>query len=94
MIDTFITMTSKGTFTMPAKVRRQLGVTKGGDKLQLTFHQKSGEVVIKKPADLRALQKRNAAALKARGIQPLSDADLRRARQEAWGQRTSQLTEH
>lgn len=92
MIETFITMTSKGTFTMPAAVRKKLGVTKAGDKLQLTFHQKNGEVVIKKPADLRAMQKRNAALLKARGIKPLSDTELRRARQEAWGQRTSRLT--
>ena len=87
MIDTFITMTSKGTFTLPAKVRKQLGLTEAGDKLRLTFHEQSKTVELKSIPDLHAMQARNAAYLQEKGIKPLTDAELRQARQDAWGER-------
>ncbi len=83
----FITMTSKGTFTLPVSVRKQLGLTKAGDKLRLTFHEGSKTVELKNIPDLRAMQERNAAYLREQGIKPLTDTELRRARQEAWGER-------
>jgi bifunctional DNA-binding transcriptional regulator/antitoxin component of YhaV-PrlF toxin-antitoxin module len=86
MINTFITMTSKGTFTLPAAVRKQLGLTKAGDKLQLTFHEQSKAVELRSIPDLKAMQARNAAYIKNRGIKAITDDELRRVRQEAWGQ--------
>ena len=73
MIQKTIAMTPKGTFTLPAPVRKQLGLNKLGDKLLLTFHQKSGTITIEKPVDLRDLQARNAAKAAVRGITPVTD---------------------
>ncbi len=67
-------MTSKGTFTLPARVRQALGVNDKGDKLMLTFHEKSGTVELTKGADLRAIQKELAEILKKKfpnGVPPL-----------------------
>ncbi len=38
MIQKAITMNSKGAFTLPAKVRRELGLSEAGQKLMLTYH--------------------------------------------------------
>jgi len=87
MIQKAITMTSKGTFTLPAKVRKELGLTKAGDKLLLTFHQKNGEVTLKKPADLRTIQQENARIAREKGIPPLTGQKLREVREQAWLER-------
>lgn len=87
MIQKAITMTSKGTFTLPAKVRKELGLTKAGDKLLLTFHQKNGEVTMKKPADLHAIQQENARIAREKGIPPLTGQKLREVREQAWLER-------
>lgn len=55
-----ISMTSKGTFTLPAKVRKELGLNSRGDKLLMDFSSASNEITIKKPADIRKIQKENA----------------------------------
>lgn len=73
MMQKVITMTSKGTFTLPAQIRKELGLNKMGDKLLLAYHPESHEIVIKKAADLRAMQKRNAEFIKAKGIKPVTD---------------------
>lgn len=91
MIQTFITMTSKGTFTLPVAVRQRLGITKAGDKLMLTFHEQSKTVELHTIPDLLAMQKRNAAYITQRGIEPITDAQLRTLRQGAWGQKWERL---
>ncbi len=49
-------MTSKGTFTLPAKVRKELGLTKPGQKLMLTFHPLSKTVSLTAEPDFAALR--------------------------------------
>ncbi len=56
MIQQPITMTSKGTFTLPAQIRKALGVQAKGDKLMLTFHEQSKIVEISKGSDLKVMQ--------------------------------------
>lgn len=56
MIQKSIKMTSKGTFTLPVSVRRQLGLKTPGDKLMLTFHPGSRTVELQKAPDFAALR--------------------------------------
>lgn len=74
-------MTSKGTFTLPAKVRKELGLNKVGDSLLLQYHKKSRQVILEKPVNLKEIQRKNAAAVKAKGIKPITDLhEIREAR--------------
>ncbi len=52
-----ITMTSKGTFTLPLEVRRKLGVNAQGDKLLLEFDEQALRATISKPKSFAELQK-------------------------------------
>ncbi|MCA9349622.1 AbrB/MazE/SpoVT family DNA-binding domain-containing protein [Candidatus Saccharibacteria bacterium] len=52
MVDT-ITMTSKGTFTMPIKFRQQLGVNKLGDRLTIDFDESGRKVIISRPESFK-----------------------------------------
>jgi bifunctional DNA-binding transcriptional regulator/antitoxin component of YhaV-PrlF toxin-antitoxin module len=63
MFQKAITMTSKGTFTLPAKVRRELDLGKGNEKLMLTFHHQSGTIEIRKAPDLHELRTKIAKLL-------------------------------
>jgi bifunctional DNA-binding transcriptional regulator/antitoxin component of YhaV-PrlF toxin-antitoxin module len=57
---TSITMTSKGTFTLPIAVRKSLGVQSMGDKLLMSFDSKSKRVIITKPRNFKDMQAQNA----------------------------------
>lgn len=46
-----ITVTTKGTFTMPASIRKRLGVSTKGDKLAYTYDEKNERLIIEKPKD-------------------------------------------
>ncbi len=83
MIQKAITMTSKGTFTLPAKVRKQLGLAHAGDKLMLTYHDESQTVEIKKAPDLAAMQK-EIAALIPKHLPPFNLEAARREKHEAY----------
>lgn len=51
-----ITMTSKGTFTMPIAIRKKLGVSERGDRLLYTFDPDKQQMIIEKPkADFSAI---------------------------------------
>jgi AbrB family looped-hinge helix DNA binding protein len=55
-----ITMSSKGQFTMPAEVRRALGINEG-DTLVCEFDDQTQSLTLKKPMsidDLRAMNKK------------------------------------
>lgn len=68
-----ITMTTKGTFTMPAKVRRGLGVNEKGDRLVYTYDEKRGQMIIEKPnVNFGAVQQQLAKYTK--GKKPLISA--------------------
>ncbi len=77
MFQKAITVTSKGTFTLPAKVRKELGITKAGDKLLLSYHEKSKTVEIRTVPNLRSIQLENARL--AKNIKPLTDVNKVRA---------------
>jgi bifunctional DNA-binding transcriptional regulator/antitoxin component of YhaV-PrlF toxin-antitoxin module len=47
-----ITMTTKGTFTLPAVLREKIGVNKKGDQLEITYQEDTGNLVISKPKSL------------------------------------------
>jgi N-acetylglutamate synthase-like GNAT family acetyltransferase len=70
MIQKAITMTSKGTFTLPVSVHKQLGVINAGDKLLLTFHEQSKKIEISGIPNLQAIQQENAAFLAQQGFTP------------------------
>lgn len=70
------TMTSKGQVTIPADIRRKLGL-KPGQSIQFEF--RGDEAVVKAQtwqADLDKLQKKLATHMKKHGITPLSNTEL------------------
>jgi bifunctional DNA-binding transcriptional regulator/antitoxin component of YhaV-PrlF toxin-antitoxin module len=82
MIQKSITMTSKGTITLPAKVRQALGVNNQGDKLTLTFHEKSGKIEISKGADFAAARTEVSTILKKKFPNGTPKLDLARIREQ------------
>lgn len=66
-----ITMTTKGTFTLPAAIRAKLGVNAKGDKLAIEFDESTGRVFISKPADLTMLHSKLAPY--TRKVKPLTN---------------------
>ncbi|MDB5184253.1 MAG: hypothetical protein JWN38_61 [Candidatus Saccharibacteria bacterium] len=81
MIQKSVVMTSKGTFTLPATVRKALGLTKAGDKLMLTFHEQSSVVELKKAPDFAAIQEEIAQLLPA-NAPPLELKKIREQRHQ------------
>jgi AbrB family looped-hinge helix DNA binding protein len=68
-----ITITSKGQTTIPAPVRRKLGLDKGG-VLHINFNENKNELVISKPINVDELSKKLTGYIKS-GVKPLVDAD-------------------
>ncbi len=66
-----ITMTTKGTFTLPASIRRRLGVNNKGDKLAIVLDEANQRVIISKPADLSSIHQELKPYVQAKT--PLSD---------------------
>lgn len=77
-------MTSKGQVTIPVAIRRKLGL-KPGQSVRFSV---SGESVKLEAQDwrkeLEALGARVRAHMAARGLKPLTDDQLRQAREQAW----------
>jgi len=68
-----ITMTTKGTFTLPAHVRKAMGISDKGDKLTYEYDEVNKRVTIEKPTvDLLALQKNMAQYIKP-GTKPVKN---------------------
>lgn len=53
-----ITITSKGQTTLPAAMRRKLGLEKSGGVLQISFDDSKGEMTVKKAATIVELSAR------------------------------------
>lgn len=70
---TSITVTSKGQVTLPAKIRRQLGVAQGGI-LEVDFHEVSKRMVVTRPVSFEELRKESARYLKP-GTKPLVEVE-------------------
>ncbi len=69
-----LTITSKGQTTIPATVRRKLGLDNSGGILQMNFNEHKGELVISKSTSIDELSKKLSGYIKP-GIKPLVDAD-------------------
>lgn len=66
-----ITMTTKGTFTLPSSIRKKLGVNNKGDKLNIELDETNQRVIITKPTDLSILHEKLKPYIKT--SKPLSD---------------------
>ena len=69
-----VTITSKGQTTIPAAVRRQLGLGKNGGVLQMTFNKDKDELIISKPLSIGELSDKISSFVKT-GKKPLVDVD-------------------
>ena len=69
-----ITITSKGQTTIPAPVRRKLGLDKGGGVLQINFNENKNELVISKATSIDDLSNKLTGYIKS-GVKPLVDAN-------------------
>lgn len=61
------TVTSKGTITLPADVRKALNITPG-QQVDIEFIEASNRLTIKVPLTIEELRKRNQAHLRKMGI--------------------------
>lgn len=71
---TTITVTSKGQATLPAPIRRKLGLDSSGGVLQISFNESKGELIISRPVRARELSERLSRYIKP-GTKPLMNAD-------------------
>lgn len=71
---TTLTITSKGQTTIPAPIRRKLGLDKSGGILLVDFDEHKGELTISKPLSIDALSNKLTAYIKP-GTTPLVDVD-------------------
>lgn len=71
-MQTTITITSKGQVTLPAKVRKSLGLQKAGDKLILDYDERNHRAIISKPTSIEELSARLTAMIKP-GIKPITN---------------------
>jgi AbrB family looped-hinge helix DNA binding protein len=71
---TTLTITSKGQTTIPAPIRRKLGLDKTGGVLQISFNESKGELVVSKPLNIDKLSEKLSSYIKP-GTKPLIDID-------------------
>jgi AbrB family looped-hinge helix DNA binding protein len=69
-----ITITSKGQTTIPADIRRKLGLDKSGGILRINFNDKNSELVISKPVSIAELSERASRYIQP-GTEPVSNVD-------------------
>jgi len=69
-----ITITSKGQTTLPAPMRRKLGLGKTGGVLRISFDEHKGELIISKPVSATALSERISQYIKP-GTRPVVNVD-------------------
>lgn len=69
-----LTITSKGQTTIPAPIRRKLGLDKTGGILRISFNESKGELVVSKPLSIDKLSEKLSGYIKP-GTEPLVDID-------------------
>lgn len=69
-----VTITSKGQTTLPAQMRRKLGIDKSGGILQISFNERRGELIIKKPVSIAELSSSVSRHIKP-GTKPIKNVD-------------------
>ena len=77
----FPVVTSKGTITVPAKIRKQLGI-KPGIRLAIEVNKK-GNAEILRPIDIEEIRRRNQQFMKKNKIGPITDEQITKAWQDA-----------
>lgn len=73
-MNTTLTITSKGQTTIPASIRRKLGLNKTGGVLQISFNEDKGELIVSKSLDIDKLSEKLSGYIKP-GTEPLVDID-------------------
>ena len=71
---TTLTITSKGQTTIPAPIRRKLGLDKAGGVLRVSFDENKGELIIYKPLSIDELSNKLSTYIKP-GTTPLIDVN-------------------
>lgn len=69
-----ISISSKGQTTLPAEVRRKLGIPRTGGTLSMRFDERKNELVISKPLTIAELSARASARIKP-GTPPVTNVD-------------------
>lgn len=69
-----ITITRKGQTTLPAEVRRKLGVARTGGVLLISFDEAHGQVTLRKPVTIAELSERATRRIQP-GTPPLTNVD-------------------
>lgn len=72
MIEDDLTVTSKGTVTLPVKMRRLLGLGAKGAKLRIRFYVDTSQAIISKPVDFESVQQLSQKHIRKRRP-PLTD---------------------
>ena len=74
MNKTMLTVTSKGQTTIPASIRRKLGLHSAGGLLQIRFDESKAELIVSKPLDIDELSNKLSGYIK-QDTTPLLDVD-------------------
>jgi bifunctional DNA-binding transcriptional regulator/antitoxin component of YhaV-PrlF toxin-antitoxin module len=69
-----ITITSKGQTTLPAPLRKKLGLGSQGGVLRIHFNEQRGELIISKPLNLDELSSKLTGYIKP-GSTPVTDVN-------------------
>ncbi|HSX02060.1 MAG TPA: hypothetical protein VLI05_01965 [Candidatus Saccharimonadia bacterium] len=69
-----ITITSKGQTTLPAPLRRKLGLGETGGILRLSFNEAKGELIISRPVSVIELSERLSSYIRP-GTEPVRSVD-------------------
>jgi bifunctional DNA-binding transcriptional regulator/antitoxin component of YhaV-PrlF toxin-antitoxin module len=74
IMKTTLTITSKGQTTLPATIRKKLGIPQSGGTLHIAFDEHKGEAVITKPLGIEDLSRQISRHIKP-GTKPLLSVD-------------------
>ena len=66
-----ITVTTKGTFTLPSSIRKKIGINNKGDKLNIALDEANQRIIITKPAILTTFHEKLKPYIEA--SKPLAD---------------------
>ena len=67
-----LTMSNKGTFTLPIEIRKAFGLEHAGAKLLISFNEVTKQVIIEKQQDFQSLQSQTKKLIK-KNKKPLTD---------------------
>ncbi len=69
-----LTITSRGQTTLPAYIRNKLGIPRDGGKLDITYDEQRGRVILTKPLSIDELSDRLSMYVKP-GTKPVLNVD-------------------